>query len=93
MGVRFQVTGPLVHIQTQNAGEKILIDPLTVVVGVPASTFVAERDIEIAVGPEMQIAPIVICLLVVLIDQNDFRARLRLIRILSLRLKAGKALV
>ena len=93
MRIWFGIAGPFVHVQAQNAREKILIDPLTVLISVPGTPFVAHRDVEVTVGPEMEIAAVVIGLLVVLIDQDHLRARVRLVRIVRLRLKSGKALV
>ena len=48
---------------------------------VVAAAFVAERDIQIAVGPEMQIAAVVVGGFVDLVDQDQLRVRERLVRI------------
>ena len=50
----------VVHIQAENAGPEILVETLTVAAGVVGVTFVAEREIKVAVRAEMDVAAVVV---------------------------------
>ena len=79
----------IVHVNAQNGGEDIFVDKLGVVQAAVLVPLVAQRDVEVAIGTEMQIAAIVIVGLVILIDENEFGIRIGLVWIPGHCLKSG----
>src|SRR5262249_49425790 len=78
---RRQAAGALVDIQAQDAGKKVFVDALAVRAGVIGVAFIAERYVEITIGPEVQVAGVMIAKIIRLTDQNHFRVRETLVRI------------
>ena len=87
VGLRRKIRGALVHVNSQNAGEKILVNALAVVERIVLVAFVAERNVEIAVRAKMQIAAVVIAGFVNLREERKFGVRQRNVCVRGRRLK------
>ena len=73
-GVRVgrEVPGPTIDIQAENGAKEIAVDDPAVAILVAAAPFVAQGHVEVTIGPEMDIAAVVIAGLVVLRDEREF---------------------
>ena len=65
-----EVGGALVHVQPQEAGEEILVDALAVVAEIILIALITQRDVEITVVAEMEVAAVVVAVIVVLREER-----------------------
>ena len=72
MRVGCERTGTAVDVEAQNPGKEIPIDPLTVLVLVVGTAFVAQRQIEVAIRTEEKLAAVVIAGFVTLREERLF---------------------
>ena len=75
------------------AEKKSLVMVWALLLGVVAAALVAQRDVEVAVGAEVQIAALVVAVVVELLDQHLLGAASARFGLLVLTLKRDSALV
>ncbi len=63
---RWKVCGFEIDIDSKDGGKEILVDEIGVVELIICSPLISNRDVKIAVGPEMQISAVVITRFVIL---------------------------
>src|ERR1041384_3248311 len=68
MRVGRQIPIVLINVNTENAGEKVAVDTLAVLVGIRAAALVAERKIKISIWPKMKVPGVMISVLIGLIN-------------------------
>ena len=93
MRIGFEAARLSIHIEAQHGGVEVSIDPLGVVVKVVLPAFVAERDVEVAVRAEVQVASVVIARVVPLLDEDFFRSGVGCVGVARRGEKAGDPLV
>ncbi len=60
VGIRDQVPGFLIDVDSENGREEILFDVLPVIVGIAAASFVTDENIEIPIFAEVGISSVVV---------------------------------
>src|SRR4030095_11158337 len=93
MRVRRQVTRLLIDVDAQQAAEEVPVDALRVAEETVLVPFVAQRDIKVGVGTEVEISPVVVARLVALRDERQFGGRQSLVRIRGRAFEARHTLV
>ena len=73
--IRRQRPGPLIDVDPEESGEEVPVDPLPIGVRVIAAALVAEGHVQEAVGPEVQVAPVVVRGFVALSEEPDLGGR------------------
>ena len=71
----------MIDVDANDRGEQVFVDALGIVVEVVGMTFITEREVKIAVGPKENRAAVVIEFLVVLREEDHFRSRVGLVRV------------
>jgi hypothetical protein len=77
MRIRRQAAGLLVHIDAQDRGVEAFVDEASVVEGIVRAAAIADADVKIAIGAEVQIAAVVIARGIELCDERLFLITLK----------------